>query len=99
MVPESGESGVDGLTLLHVRFHRRLQPEAARRVLTAYRNRYAELSDAVMETEPGFEDRIMGEVPVVELLTAPVNVLARRWRSPDRRFVESPDRAATVRSR
>ena len=99
VVPESGESGVDGLTLLHVRFHRRLQPEAARRVLTAYRNRYAELSDAVMETEPGFEDRIMGEVPVVELLTAPVNVLARRWRSPDRRFVESPDRAATVRSR
>ena len=39
--------------------------------------------DAVTETEPTFRDDLLGELPLVELLTAPVNVLADRWRSTD----------------
>ena len=41
------------------------------------------LEDAVTETEPTFRDDLLGEVPVVELLTAPVYVLAERWRVRD----------------
>ena len=38
------------------------------------------LKDAVTETEPTFDDAVLATVPVVELLTAPVYVLAERWR-------------------
>ena len=33
------------------------------------------------ETEPTFRDDLLAEVPLVDLLTAPVYVLAERWRS------------------
>ena len=46
-----------------------------------YRRRYAALHDAVTETEPTFRDDLLAEVPVVDLLTEPVNVLADRWRA------------------
>ena len=49
-------------------------------MLSGYRNRYAALADAVTETEPGFDDQRLGTVPLVELLTDPVYVLAGRWR-------------------
>ena len=50
-------------------------------VLQGYRSRYAALKDAVTETEPTFRDDLLGDVPVVDLLTVPVNDLADRWRS------------------
>jgi glutamine---fructose-6-phosphate transaminase (isomerizing) len=65
---------------LHVRFADHLAPEAMRSVLQGYQGRYGALKDAVTETEPTFDDTILGGVRVVELLTEPVYVLAKRWR-------------------
>ncbi|MET0665546.1 MAG: hypothetical protein ABW008_08295, partial [Acidimicrobiales bacterium] len=52
-----------------------------RSVLESYRGRYAALKDAVTETEPTFRDDLLAEVPLVDLLTSPVYVLAERWRT------------------
>jgi glucosamine--fructose-6-phosphate aminotransferase (isomerizing) len=83
IVPESKGNQCTGITLLHVRFHDRLPATTARSVLEQYRGRYAALQDAVTETEPTFRDDLLSEVPLVDLLTAPVYVLAERWRSPE----------------
>ena len=80
LVPEVKGPDVTGMTLLHVRFHDFLTPEAAARVLSGYRSRYSALADAVTETEPVFDEARLGDVAIVELLTEPVYVLARRWR-------------------
>ena len=55
----------------------------AQSVLEEYRGRYAALQDAVTETEPTFRDDLLGELPVVELLTAPVLVMAAAWKPTD----------------
>jgi glutamine---fructose-6-phosphate transaminase (isomerizing) len=80
LVPEVKGSQVTGMTLLHVRFKPHLDSEGAKRVLSGYRTRYSALSDAVTETEPSFDDSVLGEVPIVDLLTEPVYALANRWR-------------------
>ena len=80
LVPEATEGQVTGMTLLHVRFWDRLPADAAARVLTGYRTRYSALADAVTETEPVFDVALLGEQPIVELLTEPVYALAGRWR-------------------
>jgi glucosamine--fructose-6-phosphate aminotransferase (isomerizing) len=80
LVPEVKGIQVTGMTLLHVRFHERLAWDAAKRVLSGYRTRYAALADAVTETDPVFDDRRLGHEPVVDLLTRPVYELATRWR-------------------
>jgi glucosamine--fructose-6-phosphate aminotransferase (isomerizing) len=80
IVPETKDTHVTGIALLHVRFNDRLPADEARRALRSYRNRYAALRDAVTETEPAFDDEVLATVPVVDLLTAPVNLLADRWR-------------------
>jgi glucosamine--fructose-6-phosphate aminotransferase (isomerizing) len=78
LVPEISENRTVGLTLLHVRLHESLPAEAAKRVLGHYRDRYAALVDAVMETEM-FDDSCLEREPIVALLTEPVLSLARRW--------------------
>jgi glucosamine--fructose-6-phosphate aminotransferase (isomerizing) len=80
MVPEVDQNRAVGITLLHVKFHGKLDASALRGVLGAYRNRYAALADAVTETEPSFDEALLGTMPVVELLCEPINVLADRWR-------------------
>jgi glucosamine--fructose-6-phosphate aminotransferase (isomerizing) len=80
-VPEVKGPHTTGVTLLHVRLADHLSPGAARGALQGYRGRYAALRNAVMETEPVFRDDVLAEVPVVELLTAPIQTLADRWRS------------------
>ncbi len=80
-VPEVKGSQVTGLTLLHVRFVDRLEPAAMRGVLNSYRDRYAAIRDAVTETEPTFRDDVLGRLPVVDILTQPVYVLAEEWAS------------------
>ena len=50
-----------------------------RSVLRGYRNRYDSLRDAVMETEPDFQDDLLDGISVADLLTAPVQALAERW--------------------
>jgi glucosamine--fructose-6-phosphate aminotransferase (isomerizing) len=81
IVPESKDTHVTGLALLHVRFHDRLTAVDARSVLKAYRNRYAALRDTVTETEPSFDEDTLATLPVVDLLTAPVHSLADHWRA------------------
>jgi glucosamine--fructose-6-phosphate aminotransferase (isomerizing) len=80
LVPEVKGNVVVGMTLLNVRFAETLPAEVTRSVMTGYRGRYAALRDAVTETEPVFDDTLLGTVPLVALLTDPVYVLAKRWR-------------------
>ena len=80
LVPEVDQNKAIGITLLHVRFHDRLDAAALRGVLGGYRNRYAALSDAVTETEPVFDESLLGQMGVVDLLCEPINALADRWR-------------------
>jgi hypothetical protein len=80
LVPELRDNRTAGLTLLHVRLAERLPASALRGVLGTYRNRLAALADAVTETEPEFDEQLLEQIPVVELLTEPVSALADRWR-------------------
>jgi glutamine---fructose-6-phosphate transaminase (isomerizing) len=80
IVPEVKDNQTTGITLLHVRFVDRLSASAARGVLQGYRNRYAPLVDAVLETEPTFREDRLADVPVVDLLVEPIRVLADHWR-------------------
>jgi hypothetical protein len=50
-----------------------------RAVLEGYQSRYGALVDAVTETT-GFDDDRLGDLPVIDLLTSPVYVLAEAWR-------------------
>jgi len=81
IVPEVKHNQTVGLTLLHVRFADHLPPDVMRGVLQGYQGRYGALKDAVTETEPTFDESVLGTVPVVDLLTEPVYVLADRWRT------------------
>ena len=80
IVPETKDNQVTGMTLLHAAFRDRLPADDARAVLEGYRGRYAAIQDAVTETEPALDDRLLGDVPLIDLLTEPVLVLAERWR-------------------
>jgi glucosamine--fructose-6-phosphate aminotransferase (isomerizing) len=79
LVPETKDTQVTGMTLVHVRFHEHLAAAEAERVLLGYRDRHAALVDAVTETEPTFRREVLATVPIVELLVEPVHVLADRW--------------------
>jgi hypothetical protein len=79
MIPEVKDAQVVGIVLLHARFVPLLAAPQAKAVLQAYQNRYAALVDAVTETQPQFDDTVLGTVPAVELFTEPVAVLARHW--------------------
>ena len=81
LVPETKDNQTTELTLLHVRFHGRLEPAVVAAVLQGYRGRYAILRDAVTETEPVFREDLLGEIPVVDLLEQPIHLLADRWRT------------------
>jgi glucosamine--fructose-6-phosphate aminotransferase (isomerizing) len=81
LVPEVEDGAVVGMTLLHVRFADVLAPGDAKAVLAGYRGRWSALADAVTETEPSVDEEILGRVPIVDLLTEPVYVLAERWRT------------------
>ena len=81
IVPEIKDGETTGLSLLHVRLRDDLALPALRSVLQGYRNRYAAIKHAVTETEPVFRDDLLIDVPVIELMTEPVNLLAEHWRS------------------
>lgn len=80
IVPEVKDNIATGLTLLQVKLADQLSPGAARGVLQGYRHRYSAVRDAVMETEPTFREDLLGQQPVADLLTLPINDLADRWR-------------------
>jgi glucosamine--fructose-6-phosphate aminotransferase (isomerizing) len=81
IVPEVKDKQTTGLTLLHVTLADRLPLTTLRSVLQGYRDRYQALCDAVTETEPTLRDDLLTTVPIVELMTAPINDLAEHWRS------------------
>jgi len=80
-VPEVKDNATTGITLLHVRLRVDLPLVTLRSVLAGYRGRLQALKDAVTETEPTFREDLLTDLDVVELMTAPINDLADRWRS------------------
>lgn len=81
-VPEWREGEVAGLSLVHVRFRERAPAAELRRLLSDYRERYDGLRDHVLRKVPAFDDRLLAELPVEDLLIDPVAQLAERWGSP-----------------
>jgi hypothetical protein len=81
IVPEVKGANTVGLTLLHLELPDRLAPDIARGVLSGYRHRYTALRGAVTETEPEIDDARLAHIPVIDLLTLPIALLADRWRS------------------
>jgi glutamine---fructose-6-phosphate transaminase (isomerizing) len=80
-VPEVKANTCVGITLLHVRFHDRLDPATMRKVLQGYDNRYERLVDWVAETEGSFDQSILGDLPVADLLIKPISETADYWRT------------------
>jgi glucosamine--fructose-6-phosphate aminotransferase (isomerizing) len=80
LVPEVKAGTSTGITLLHVRFHDRLDAATMRGVLVGYDRRYDRLVDWVSETEGSFDDHLLGELPVDELLIEPISDTADHWR-------------------
>jgi glutamine---fructose-6-phosphate transaminase (isomerizing) len=80
-VPEAKANLATGITLLHVRFHERLDAATMRGVLQGYDRRYDRLVDWVSETEGAFDERLLGQLPVADLLIEPISETANRWRA------------------
>ncbi len=80
IVPEVKAGTPTGITLLQVRFHDRLAAPTMRSVLVGYDRRYDRLVDWVTETEAAFDDSLLGELPVDELLIEPISDAADHWR-------------------
>ncbi|MFO1053749.1 MAG: SIS domain-containing protein [Planctomycetota bacterium] len=89
IVPEVQESRCSGLTLLHVELREFLDPGDARSALSAYRNRFSRLADAVMETEPTFREEVLATIQVGRLLIEPIEELALAWRRAGSRSAEN----------
>lgn len=81
LVPEVKDAQPVGITLLHLTLVDDLDVDSLRAVLQAYRNRYVAIRDAVLETEPSFDESRLMSIDLSELLTTPAVVLADRWRS------------------
>jgi len=80
LVPETKGNQCTGITLLHVRFHDRIDALTMRSVLQGYDQRYDRLVDWVTETEGSFDDTLLGELPVADLLIGPISEAADAWR-------------------
>jgi glucosamine--fructose-6-phosphate aminotransferase (isomerizing) len=79
IVPEIKGHRTTGLVLLHVEFRPRLSPGDMSSVLENYRGRLSELKSAVTEVDPIFDERLLGVVPPLALLTEPAELLAEHW--------------------
>jgi glucosamine--fructose-6-phosphate aminotransferase (isomerizing) len=79
-IPEVKAGQTIGITLLHVRFHDRLNASVMRGVLQGYDRRYDRLVDWVSETEGEMRDDLLSELSVADLLILPISEMADRWR-------------------
>jgi glucosamine--fructose-6-phosphate aminotransferase (isomerizing) len=79
-IPEVKTGQTVGITLLHVRFHDRLNASVMRGVLQGYDRRYDRLVDWVSETEGEMRDDLLSELSVADLLILPISEMADRWR-------------------
>ena len=80
-VPEVKAGETTGITLLHTALHDRLPAEVVRGVLQGYDRRYDRLVDWVTETEGSFDESLLGDVAVADLLIGPISDTADHWRS------------------
>ena len=80
MVPEVKGAETTGITLLHLALHDRRPSDVMRGVMQGYDRRYDRLVDWVTETEGSFDDSLLGELPVAELLIGPISDTADHWR-------------------
>ncbi len=80
-VPEVKAGTCTGITLLHVRLHDRLPATEMRPVLQGYDNRFDRLVDWVTETEGEFDHAKLADLPVDDLLIAPISETADHWRA------------------
>ena len=78
-IPEIKDGETTGLTLLHCLFEEKMSAGQTRSVLEGYRGRYGALKDAVTESQPSFRDDLLETIPIIDLLTKPVYVLAELW--------------------
>ena len=81
LVPETKDGEPVGLSLVFVELRDHLDGPAMAGVMKGYRDRWSALVDAVTETEPELDLGRLASIPVVDLLTEPVNLLADRFRS------------------
>jgi glucosamine--fructose-6-phosphate aminotransferase (isomerizing) len=79
-VPEVKGNETTGITLLHLALHDRLPADVMRGVLQGYDRRYDRLVDWVTETEGSFDESLLGELPVADLLIEPISDAADHWR-------------------
>ena len=79
IIPEVKDAQTTGITLCHLSLNENLGADAARTLLTGYRNRYRQLVDVVTEREPSFRDDLLSEVSTIDLLTAPITSVASHW--------------------
>jgi glutamine---fructose-6-phosphate transaminase (isomerizing) len=80
LVPEVKAGTCTGITLLHVRFHDRLDAPVMKGGLQGYDNRYSRLVDWVSETEGEFDESKLAELPVADALIEPISDTADLWR-------------------
>ncbi len=80
IVPETQGKQTTGITLMHVRFKDHDEAASLRSALSAYRNRFSALQDAVTETQPEFDTSVLEQVRVIDLFVHPVHTLADHWR-------------------
>lgn len=81
MIPEVTRSITTGITLLHIDVvdNDELSVDARKRVLEGYKQKLFALRDAVTETQDTFDESILADIDMMELLTQPVVVLASKW--------------------
>jgi len=80
-VPEVKDAQTVGITLLYIKLADSLELNLVRAVLQAYRSRYEQIRDAVLETEVSFDEVPLTSIPLDELLVHPVVLIADRWRT------------------
>ncbi len=80
-VPEVKDTQTVGITLLYIKLAETLELNLLKAVLQAYRGRYGQIRDAVLETESSFDELALTTIPIDELLIWPAALVADRWRS------------------
>lgn len=80
-VPEVKDTQTIGITLMYIKLADSLELAKVKAVLQSYRGRYEQIRDAVLETEPSFDEIALTSIPLDELLTWPAATLADRWRT------------------
>ena len=81
LVPEAKNGEPVGLSLVFVELRDHLPADELVSVLKGYRDRWSALVDAVTETEPSLDMARLEQIPVVDVLTEPVNIVAERFRA------------------